>query len=667
MRLLILFLSFILSVLQTFSHDFSYTYEGQTLVYTVIDEDAKIVETKSGYFIDDMISENTVFSRNNVSGALIIPSIAKDGDTEYTVTSLGYLSFCCCEALTSVVIPNSVTSIGELAFYYCGSLTSVEIPNSVTSIGSSAFSYCEGLTSVTIPNSVTSIGMDAFSYCKGLTSVTIPNSVTSIGSSAFSYCKGLTSVTIPNSVTSIGSSAFSYCIGLTSVTIPNSVTSIGNWAFSYCIGLTSVTIPNSVTSIGEGAFYGCESLTSIEIPNSVSSIGEKAFYQASNLKYIKVSWENCIRMYDVFDSEVYPNATLDISGESLVSYLYYLGGFTHIIYNGITVSEIVSDDIFQYRLIENPDNREAILVSRKNSSETQITIPEHFIDERDTNDPVVYTVTTIGSEAFAYASLYSVEIPNSVTTIGASAFQWTKLSSVEIPNSVTTIGGSAFADCYGLTTVTIGKSVSSIGSFAFAHGDDNINLTIYFNAENCTYCGGSAFGVGTKEIIIGDMVKSIPPKCFSDCRHMTSVQIGKSVESIGDYAFQQCFSLRTLHIPGSVTSIGNNAFKDCNILTSVYYETVNPISGDTSIFSDRCYSNSTLYVPASAVAKCKEIDPWKNFQLISHYYFSSNTDPSIDTVGTAVTGRTYNLQGVEVENPTAPGIYIRDGKKFVVK
>lgn len=30
-------------------------------------------------------------------------------------------------------------------------------------------------------------------------------------------------------------------------------------------------------------------------------------------------------------------------------------------------------------------------------------------------------------------------------------------------------------------------------------------------------------------------------------------------------------------------------------------------------------------------------------------------------------GKTYNMQGMEVKEPLAPGIYIRDGKKFIKK
>ena len=252
-----------------------------------------------------------------------------------TVTHIGELAFCGCEALTRVTLPNSITSIENGTFLGCDVLTQINIPDGVTNIGDEAFRYCFALTEIIIPNSVTNIGEYAFHNCMDLEQVTIGNGVTSIGDKAFAACWALTAihvdaantaycsedgilfnkdkttlicypasktgtayaipssvtsigssafngcdfkqVEIPNSVTSIGDLAFDECSKLTQVNIPGSVTSIGNYAFYYCYALTQVTIGNGVTSIGNSAFSGCRALTQVTIGNSVTSIGSQAF------------------------------------------------------------------------------------------------------------------------------------------------------------------------------------------------------------------------------------------------------------------------------------------------------------------------------------------------------------------------------------------------------
>ena len=99
MKKLLLILFGVLMTLPSFA--FEYTYEGQTLYYTVLDEDSKTVSVEG-------------FGN---SGALVIPEIAKDGSTEYTVTSIRAAAFRSNKGLTSVTIPNSVTEINYGAFY----------------------------------------------------------------------------------------------------------------------------------------------------------------------------------------------------------------------------------------------------------------------------------------------------------------------------------------------------------------------------------------------------------------------------------------------------------------------------------------------------------------------------------------------------------------------
>lgn len=223
---------------------------------------------------------------------IVIPSQTSNGDVVVRIAD-GAFVFDGCEALTSVMIPDTVISIDYYAFFSCVGLTEITIPDSVISINGS-FVGCTGLTSVTLPKSLTSINGEAFSGCVNLTSITvaqgnakyhsenncvietatntlavgcqssvIPDYVTDIGYRAFYGCSELKSITIPDSVTRIHEHAFIACDGLSSFVFPVGVTSIDPWMFFCCSGLKSVTILGRITSIGDYAFNGCDNLTDI--------------------------------------------------------------------------------------------------------------------------------------------------------------------------------------------------------------------------------------------------------------------------------------------------------------------------------------------------------------------------------------------------------------------
>ena len=597
-KLLLLSLLGILIGLPVLARDFEYTYEGQTMVYTVLDEDAKTCATKSGYF-----SNGSDHPGNDISGKLVLPSNPIDGDIEYVLKTIGDRSFESCYELTEVTIPNSVTTIDTRAFYWCSGLTEVTIGNSVTTIGLYAFWNCSNLREIRIPDSVTDMGNGVFSGCSGLTEVTIGNSLTRIASGTFSGCSGLTEVTIPNSVMNIMTNAFSNCGNLTSfnildgdteisiaennfsdtqvqnlyvgrdwtgplpvsknlttLTIGDSVTRISDRIFDDCSGLKEVTIGNSVTSIGNYAFYRCSGLTELTIGNSVTSIGNYAFWNCG-LKSVTIG-ESVASIGDEAFSCCYgltavtiPNSVISI-GASAFSECKKLMKVE--IGNSVTS---ISDGSFSGC-----------------SGMNEITIPT--------------SVTSIGKSAFSGCSgLKEVTIPNSVTSIGSSAFygcsglrsftvadgdtdisfesnvfggtkganirnlyvgrDWTgklpisgDLSTLTIGNSVTSIGGFAFYGCSGLTELTIPNSVTTIGDNAFS---------------GCS---------GLTEVTIPNSVTTIGGSAFSGCSGLKELTIGNSVTSIGGYAFSGCSGLTEFTIPNSVTSIGKSAFSGCSGLTS---------------------------------------------------------------------------------------------------
>lgn len=477
MKKILLFMLGVLLALPGIARDFTYEYEGQTLTYTVLDEEAKTCRTKDGAYY---YGSGKTVPGNKVSGELIIPAVVKDNDTEYTVTSIGFYAFAECSGLTSVSIPNTVETIEYRAFIGCTGLTSVTIPHSVTSMDVGAFSGCTGLTSVTLSESLTSISERAFSGCTGLTSVTLSESLTSIGKSAFSST-GLTSVIIPDSVKKIEAGAFSYCKSLASVTFGNTVQEIGKEAFSECKSLTSITIPNSVTTIGDKAFYFCNNMTWAIIGKSVTAMGYDTFKFCHSL--IKIAYPSTIGC---------PENTYSVA----VAY---------------PAEDVITEDGFVY----GPDKK--TLYFAPYYLEGEYTIPS--------------TVTEIGQRAFTICeSLTSVKIPDSVKSIGDNAFEnCTGLNSVTIGNSVNKIGKSAFYECSNLTSVIIPNSVKSIDDNAFENCTGLTSVTL---GNSVTEFGMNIFKScsSLKSLIVTNMIPAtITKETFREHYASTELSVPEDV------------------------------------------------------------------------------------------------------------------------------------------
>ena len=106
--------------------------------------------------------------------------------------------------------------------------------------------------------------------------------------------------------------------------------------------------------------------------------------------------------------------------------------------------------------------------NNQNAYTGAVTIPATV-----THEGTTYDVTSIGWWAFANCQgMTSVSIPNSVTSIESSAFVWCSgLTSINIPSSVKSIGSYAFSKCKGLTSVAIPEGVDSIARWAFYECD----------------------------------------------------------------------------------------------------------------------------------------------------------------------------------------------------
>nr|WP_314980431.1 leucine-rich repeat domain-containing protein [uncultured Prevotella sp.] len=252
-------------------------------------------------------------------------------------------AFLNCKKLASITLPNSVTYLGENnptsiegsgVFEGCESLTSFKFPSSYTSnnlpsftfkncknlatidwngynpkrLNSCAFWNCDKITWSQVPQSVEELGDECFYDCAALTSVDLskikkmdtgvfwgtpltsvewPAAVTEIPARTFWACGQLTTIKgIPgqpgawDNITKIGENAFNQCTALTTIKLPAELKTIDAQAFRTCINLATVDYGTKVETIGDGAFWYTRALKKFFFKGSVKTLGADAFRES---------------------------------------------------------------------------------------------------------------------------------------------------------------------------------------------------------------------------------------------------------------------------------------------------------------------------------------------------------------------------------------------------
>ena len=442
------------------------------------------------------------------------------------------------------VIEPGTVSISDLAFWKCTELTAVTIPGSVVAIPYDAFSDCSKLISVSIANGVKSIEDYSFSGCEKLTAVTIPDSVKTIGSSAFCECTSLASVVFGNGLESIGESAFWGCKKLESITIPGNVKSLGMTCFWECSNLATITIEKGVSKIGGKAFYLCTDLSSINLPDSLIEIGTNAFL---NTGYYNNSsnWEN---------DSLYIGKHL-IKVKETVSGMYAIKDGTV----SIGCSAFFGNRELTSILIPDSVNSIGGDAFEGCSGLTSFDLPKN--------------VKSIGDSTFNGCSgLTEITIPDGITHIGVQAFSWCRgVTSIKIPKSVIEIDDWAFSGCNDLTNITVdsGNPVYQSQNNCLIDTENKVliqgcNNSVIPDNGSVTVIGNSAFADcdGLSNITIPNTIVEISDYAFKGCSGLTVIEIPNSVKNIGAYAFWDCSDLQQITIPDSVIKIGMEPLLD---------------------------------------------------------------------------------------------------------
>lgn len=571
----LLFLLGVLTILPIFARDFEYTYEGQTLKYSVLDEEAKtcsVIGHEDGlvsfiipetveyegdlYVVSEILWEAFTGAEIIICPKNIVPDDNKDVakrisyiDEEhpadsYQISSDGKLVlgdngktllYADLKGLTAFSIPDGVELIKSDAFALkpsyndwtdCISLEELTVPSSIREVEADAFYMI-------FPQRVNFIDWENWYYNVALGNrYSVPYSHSFIGAAtdvpALIYAGGIQITTPPPLKEGMTEIKDYINWGLDGykdeIELPSTMKRIGAYAFYNNKELYNVFLNDGLEEIGEAAFLGCSLLENPQFPKSLKKIESGAYGGCESI------------------TEIVLPETLTMLGEFALS-------------NGLT-----------------PYN--AGVFTRCTSLEKAViaadidTITDNLFEDC-TSLYKVYLPTNlkhIGSRSFFNClALDEIIFPSTLESIGVSAFGISglteygndyrgKLTKLVIPNSVKSIGGYAFQDQSieylkigsglekieirtfsgnSLRLIEFSEGLKSIEQEAFSVNGDGLSSVVL--PSTLTDIEQGAFGITSiGELIIPDKVISLPS---GSCGIPTTLTIGSGIKEIAADAF----------------------------------------------------------------------------------------------------------------------------------
>ena len=594
---------------------------------------------------------------------------ASDGSSQ--LKEIDSHAFLNCKKLASITLPNSVTYLGENdpnsndggVFEGCESLTSFTFPSSYASnnlpsftfknctnlatinwngynpkrLNKNAFENCDKITWSQVPQSVEELGDNCFYLCDALTSVDL-SKIKKMDTGVF-WATPLTSVEWPAAVTEIPANTFWACGKLTTIKgIPgqpgawDNITKIGENAFNMCTALTTIKLPAELKTIDAQAFRSCDHLATVDYGTKVETIGDGAFWFTGALK--KFFFKGSVK--------------------TLGAHAFRESGLTCVHLKGdMTIGKEAFMKCASLKYVEFPAT----------SSATQpLTYVAEGMFADCTSLPFITlpsTVTEIKTKAFdGCSSLKYVNIlAASPATLGANAFPTTAGVYVK-PSKLSAYQANAAWNAYSPKDTYEQTLATKYASF-------DHDFPVSFVAKNGhealeAYVGPSTYRV-TQPTKVQKILKMIK---------VTSTAANEGVLLKGEVGRTYTYQIaevdpglytgnRIIGVREDTTLVQTEADGKSNWVLQPDYK-LHLVSNGT-IKSGRAYVHETNDGDTSFGAK----GIYLSFALNEE-----NNTTGIDKVENKKDDEEnvyYTLSGVRVINPTEKGVYIKNGKKVIIR
>ena len=597
-----------------------------------------------------------------------------DGATDGTsqLKEIDSHAFLNCKKLASIALPNSVTYLGDDAansiegggvFEGCESFTSFKFPSSYASnnlpsftfkncknlatinwngynpkrLNSCAFQDCDKITWSQVPQSVEELGDNCFYLCDALTSVDL-SKIKKMDTGVF-WATPLTSVEWPAAVTEIPANTFWACGKLTTIKgIPgqpgawDNITKIGENAFNQCTALTTIKLPAELKTIDAQAFRTCINLATVDYGTKVETIGDGAFWSTGALK--KFFFKGSVKTLGA-----------DAFRESGLTCVHLKGD--------MTIGKEAFMNCTSLKYVEFPAT----------SSATQpLTYVAESMFAGCTSLPFITlpsTVTEIKANAFnGCSSLKYVNIlAASPATLGANAFPTTAGVYVK-PSKLSAYQANAAWNAYDPKDTYEQTLATKYASF-------DHDFPVSFVAKNGhealeAYVGPSTYRV-TQPTKVQKILKMIK---------VTSTAANEGVLLKGEVGRTYTYQIaetdpglytgnRVIGVREDTTLVQTESDGKSNWVLQLDYK-LHLVSNGT-IKSGRAYVHETNDGDTSFGAKgiylSFALDEEKNTTGIDKVENKKDDDDNVY----------YTISGVRVVNPTEKGVYIKNGKKVIVR